>query len=366
MSEPIRFVMVGGFLGAGKTTLISRLAAAYQSQGLHVGIVTNDQATGLVDTRLLESQGYDVNEVAGSCFCCNFDGLVDAMQAFGNRQRPDVILAEPVGSCTDLIATIAIPMAEQLGQQFTHSPYAVVLKPSHGKKILAGSEGGGFSPKAEYIFRKQLEESEIVVLNRIDELPADEVRTLRTQIQTEYPGRRIIGLSAKTGENLDELIDALDSDAAPINETMQVDYDEYAEGEAELGWLNATAQFRSSKPIALDRLAEELVSRMQIELLTAGAEPAHLKILCQAGDATAMANLVSSDTPATLSVASDAAASEIQLLVNARVAAAPEVLEPLTRKTLEQIASNRGAECQVADLACFRPGRPVPTHRVQR
>ena len=60
----IRFVMLGGFLGAGKTTTIARLARHYQSQGLKIGIVTNDQATDLVDTNSLRAQGFDVGEVA--------------------------------------------------------------------------------------------------------------------------------------------------------------------------------------------------------------------------------------------------------------------------------------------------------------
>src|SRR5437763_1942516 len=47
----VRFVMLGGFLGAGKTTTLSRLAKLYQSQGRRVGVVTNDQAHDLVDTK---------------------------------------------------------------------------------------------------------------------------------------------------------------------------------------------------------------------------------------------------------------------------------------------------------------------------
>ena len=57
---PIRFIMLGGFLGAGKTTTIARLARHYQKQGKKIGIVTNDQATDLVDTNSLRSQGFDV------------------------------------------------------------------------------------------------------------------------------------------------------------------------------------------------------------------------------------------------------------------------------------------------------------------
>src|SRR6516164_158109 len=105
----IRFVMVGGFLGAGKTTTLARLARFYQGRGQRVGLVTNDQAADLVDTTSLRSQGLPVEEVAGACFCCRFDDLVDRVGALQSAQRPDLILAEPVGSCTDLVATVVQP-----------------------------------------------------------------------------------------------------------------------------------------------------------------------------------------------------------------------------------------------------------------
>ncbi len=106
----MRFVMIGGFLGAGKTTTIGRLAATYQQLGQRVGIVTNDQATDLVDTHTLRSQGFEVGEVAGACFCCNFNELTETVASLESQQRPDVILAEPVGSCTDLVATVVQPL----------------------------------------------------------------------------------------------------------------------------------------------------------------------------------------------------------------------------------------------------------------
>ena len=64
--KPIRFVMVGGFLGAGKTTTLARLAHHYRGRGQNVGIVTNDQAEDLVDTQNLRAQGLPVADVAGA------------------------------------------------------------------------------------------------------------------------------------------------------------------------------------------------------------------------------------------------------------------------------------------------------------
>src|SRR6478735_165524 len=72
----IRFIMIGGFLGAGKTTTLGRLARFYMNRGQKVGLVTNDQAQDLVDTTSLRSQGFAVEEVPGACFCCRFNDLV--------------------------------------------------------------------------------------------------------------------------------------------------------------------------------------------------------------------------------------------------------------------------------------------------
>ena len=109
-----RLILVGGFLGAGKTTLLWEAASKIMSKGQRVGLITNDQAPELVDTAILKHHDVKVAEVSGSCFCCNFDGLLNAMQQVNDAADADVIIAEPVGSCTDLSATIVQPLKEKM------------------------------------------------------------------------------------------------------------------------------------------------------------------------------------------------------------------------------------------------------------
>lgn len=363
MQNRIRFIMLGGFLGAGKTTAIAQMANRYQGYGKHVCIVTNDQAADLVDTQLLKSYGYDVAEVAGSCFCCNFNGLTDAMDTFDSKQRPDIILAEPVGSCTDLVATVAIPMMQLLGEKFEICPYAVVLKPSHGLKILSGT-GRGFSPQAEYIFRKQLEEADIILINRIDELPAEQVEQLKSLLNEQFPDRPVLCISAKTGENIDELLRQLESVPPRRVKMMDVDYDVYAEGEAELGWLNASVSLEAERAFSLDECLMRLMNELKSRFAEVFAETAHLKVIAQSDGNTAMANLVSSDTAATLSLPSNCLAPFAELVINARVAIDPAYLESFVQAAVDSVAVQFRATSTVNSIQSFRPGRPVPTHRV--
>lgn len=365
MATAPRFIMIGGFLGAGKTTTIARLAAHFRKLGKNVAIVTNDQASDLVDTLMLRSQGFHVGEVAGSCFCCNFNGLTSTVESLSADQRPDIVLAEPVGSCTDLVATVIRPLEKIYAQPFDIAPYGVIIKPSHGFKILGGEGQRGFSPKAEYIFRKQIEEADFILLNRIDELTPTQVEELIHLLGKAYPNIPIVRLSAKSGTGFEALCEFLDQRGAFGQRVMEVDYDVYAEGEAELGWLNCQTQIQAPQSVELDRFLLSLVQRLHQVLIHQDAEAAHLKVIGMTDGVYAVANLISNETQPVLSLSSNWSGTTFDLVLNARVAIDPGSLESLIREALQSEAAGFGATAEVHSLQCFRPGRPVPTHRIQ-
>ena len=364
MGQRIRYIMVGGFLGAGKTTTLGRLAGIYTSQGLNVAIVTNDQASDLVDTNLLRGQGFEVGEVAGACFCCNFDELIETMSTLSSEERPDIILAEPVGSCTDLVATVIQPIKQLFDAEFDIAPYAVILKPSHGVRILRNERQAGFSPKAEYILKKQLEEADVILVNRIDELSPERVQELSELLGEQFPGTPLVRISARRGDGFEELVDFLQQDGAYGRKILDIDYDTYAEGEAELGWLNSSLRVRSDRDFALDDVLLGTVCELQQALLAAELEPAHLKTIGLWEGFFGVANLISSDTQAELSLPSRCNVRAAEVIINARVACDPELLEMHVQQAVARIAEQQGIECDIRQTQRFRPGRPVPTHRV--
>jgi G3E family GTPase len=359
-----RFILLGGFLGAGKTTTVARLAKHFTSQGLRVGIVTNDQTTDLVDTQSLRSQGFDVGEVAGACFCCSFNALTSTVDRLATANRPDVIIAEPVGSCTDLVATVVRPLNAVYERPLEIAPYGVLLKPSHGLKILRNEPGTGFSPKAAYIFTKQLEEADFIVINRIDELSSEIVAELELRLKDQFPGRPILKMSAKHGEGFDRFIDQLSSSGNYGRRVLEMDYDLYAEGEAELGWLNSQSHVSANEMFSLDALLLSLAERLSETLAKVGAETAHLKVIGLWDSHYAVANHVSSFTKPELSLPSHANVSEAQVVVNARVAIDPAELETIVRGDLEALSTEYRLRLRVSTMQSFRPGRPVPTHRI--
>ena len=161
-----RYIMLGGFLGAGKTTAVAALAQHFTTKGLRVGLITNDQGSELVDTAMLRARGFATEEIPGGCFCCRFNSLVDAARCLDAATKPDVFIAEPVGSCTDLVATVTYPLRRIYGAQFVIAPLSVLVDPIRAERILGLAEGKNFSAKVLYIYRKQLEEADIIVVTK--------------------------------------------------------------------------------------------------------------------------------------------------------------------------------------------------------
>ena len=217
--------MLGGFLGAGKTTALLRLALSLQRKELRVGLITTDQASGLVDSALAEELNLPVREIAGGCFCCRSESLVEALDQLEAESQPQVFLAEPVGSCTDLVATVSLPLERIYQKGFVMAPYAVVVDPYRAMQSL-GVEGELlFSPDVNYIYRKQLEEAEIIVINKVDVISPERLAGLRAALEREYPETRIMEIASRDGTGVEALFDILGTETGKTRQVMEMDYE---------------------------------------------------------------------------------------------------------------------------------------------
>src|SRR5260370_27725303 len=270
------YLMIGGFLGAGKTTAILKLARHLTSRGLRVGLITNDQSIGLVDTAVLRNDAFPVEEITGGCFCCRFNSLVEASEKLSESTRPDVFIAEPVGSCTDLIAAVSFPLRKIYGDQFRVSPLSVLVDPIRAERLLGLAEGNSFSPKVRYIYGKQLEEAELIVINKCDLLSPERQDRLEAALRHAYRARGVLRVSARNDVGMDQWLDRLAGDEALADSAPEVDYEVYADGESLLGWLNVSVFLRAATEVDGNELLRGIAERTREALR--GVEIAHLKM----------------------------------------------------------------------------------------
>ena len=363
-----RYIMIGGFLGAGKTTSVARLAQRLAEQGQRVGLITNDQGSELVDTAMLRSRGFSTEEISGGCFCCRFNSLVDAARQLTETARPDVFIAEPVGSCTDLVATVTYPLRRMYGEEYQIAPLSVLVDPVRARRVLGLGQGGNFSEKVRYIYRKQLEEADYLVINKCDLVTPEELAELRTALMNEFAPGQIFEVSARTGSGVSEWFAAVTDHEQTARRIMEVDYDTYADGEALLGWLNATVTIAAPEPFDAADLMGNIARTTQAELERQSAEIAHFKMTFSPDEGfaeTAVMNLVRNDLVAELSQELDAPATAGQLIVNLRAESDPSVLATAVRHGIEGLAEAfPGITAGIEHLEHFKPGRPTPTHRL--
>ena len=80
------------------------------------------------------------------------------------------------------------------------------MDPVRARRVLGLEEGGNFSSKVLYIYRKQLEEADIIVINKIDLLDGTRLSSLREALAAEFPHAEIVEIAARESLNLEGLV----------------------------------------------------------------------------------------------------------------------------------------------------------------
>jgi Ni2+-binding GTPase involved in maturation of urease and hydrogenase len=359
-----KYIMIGGFLGAGKTTAVLALAKLLRESGKRAGLITNDQSFGLVDTAMLSSNGFDVEEIGGGCFCCRFQSLVEASEKLSRSTRPDAFIAEPVGSCTDLRAAVSYPLRKIYGDDFEIAPLSVLVDPIRAERVLGLATGRAFTPKVHYIYDRQLEEADAIVINKTDLLDEGRIEQLRRGLGAKYPHARLFSVSVRNATGLDEWFDYVLTAPTGLQASPEVDYEIYAEGEALLGWLNCTVTLSSVAEFDGHALLQSIGGRVRAGMQT--GEIAHLKMTLapNEGNDIAVMNLVRNDGAVEFSHRLQAPLTEGELIINLRAEDEPEQMWIRMQESLAASAAEIGATASVSQSEFFRPAKPNPTHRM--
>jgi len=361
MAKPIRFILLGGFLGAGKTTALLRLAAHYGSRGLRVGIITNDQAEGLVDTLAFRKAGFTTEEIPSGCFCCHFDELIAASGRLADGLEPDVILAEPVGSCTDLVNAVIAPLKDLYADRFAVAPYATMLDPHRAADALSASGPTGFSKKVTYLYKMQQNEADIVAVNKVDQLDGEGRDRVAALVAQNFPQAECVFISALTGAGFDEFTALLDGPAEVGRHPVEVDYGRYAEAEVSLGWLNARVILTGASPWDGNEFLAAFGGTVRDGLTRAGGQIAHFKMrLLDGQDGEAAIHGTANGGGLDVTRRIDGPLERGTLVINLRAEGLPEMLEDSVVGALDEAGAALGLRWRVEQLRAFAPRPPAP------
>jgi G3E family GTPase len=124
----VHLLVVTGFLGSGKTSLIIRLADAARLRGDAVAIVVNEIGDIGVDDQLLRRLDNNVWELTSGCICCTLSGdLLDTLHTLDDRDDVDLVIVEASGAADPKSLLAAFPLYH--GRPLGSVRWAVVLDP---------------------------------------------------------------------------------------------------------------------------------------------------------------------------------------------------------------------------------------------
>jgi hypothetical protein len=306
----------------------------------------NDQGNELVDTGFVSVQGLLARDVTGGCFCCRLSDLVRKIDELA-VYSPDVIFAEPVGSCTDLSATTVHPLL-QSGEKYAIAPYTVLVDPARAEILSRPNADANL----KFLFDKQIEEADIVCFTKADIHP--NVPSILHPVLRQ--------ISAQTGEGVAEwLNDVLSGRIETGAKLLDIDYERYAEAEAALAWLNAAANLQSEMPIAPSAVLPSILRRIDDDCAAARIEIVHLKGMLRSPSGFLKGAICSNgQSPVWESSLDTAPSATFNILLNLRALGSANVVRQIAEKSF----SSAPVKVSNLQISSFHPAPPQPEQRI--
>lgn len=179
MTLPI--TIIGGYLGAGKTTLVNHLLR--NADGLRLAILVNEFGELPIDEDLIEAQDDDIISIAGGCVCCSYgnDLTLALMEMAALDPAPDHVLLESSG--------VALPGAIA-GSVSLLQGYAL-----DGIVVLTNAETIQDQANDTYVgdtIERQLNDADLVILNKTDLISDDERARVKTWLSEQNDQTEIV------------------------------------------------------------------------------------------------------------------------------------------------------------------------------
>ena len=349
--------LLSGFLGSGKTTAIQQACNELIKSGNRVGVITNDQGIRLVDGDFFEHLNIPCRQVMNGCFCCNYNDLDSCIQALIKTNQPDIIFAESVGSCTDIVATVMKPLFKCRPEaEVTISTFADIRL----LKILLKNDSSIFDESVRYIYFKQLEEAGFIVISKIDLVDNETLQEIKQLMNEKYGDKVLLYQNSFDAMSIQQWLHLLDNQLFKTPLSLQIDYNVYGAGEATLAWHDQELEIYNTNYNAT-QLAVDLMRRIYQKINLNKYPIGHLKFLLNGKKKISFTSVSQEELLGTIENNRDNSAT---LLINARVQTTPEKLSQIMLAAIKEIEMKSSCKIAVKSFASFQPGYPKPNYRV--
>lgn len=196
--ENVQVIVVGGFLGSGKTTTIINMGKYLAEKGKKVAIIVNEIGEVGIDGDVIKRFGFDTKEITSGCICCSLKvGLRTTVTLLAKEYNPDILMIEPTGIAFPHLIRDEVELMN-LGEQVKMAPLVTLIDGSRFKPLMK---------EVKEFAMRQIIDAEILGINKVDLIEPIRIPILEASVQQLNPKARIVLLSGKdTGERFESFM----------------------------------------------------------------------------------------------------------------------------------------------------------------
>ncbi|WP_340820762.1 GTP-binding protein [Methanolobus sp. WCC4] len=182
----MKILVVGGFLGSGKTSTIIRLGKEFSETGQRIAVIVNEIGEVGIDGDVISKYGLDMKELTSGCICCSLKVNMKAtLKILKEEYDPDIVLIEPTGIAFPQLIKNEIDLMEL--RDTTIQPLVTLIDGSRFKQLMK---------EAKNFAMRQIIDAEILGINKIDLIDEIRIPIIEASVQQLNPKAKVILLSA--------------------------------------------------------------------------------------------------------------------------------------------------------------------------
>ena len=349
-----KFAVISGFLGSGKTTAMMALTRYCGAHHGRAAMISNDLGHGtLADHRLAKLSGVNASEITGECICYRKEDLAKRLNAC-YAEGCELVLSDIPGFGVGALDHVYHGLSKLYPGQFQLAPFTVLVEP---RTVDLLDRGAG--EDLAYLCHAQLLEADLILLNKCDLLTGQERETALARLRERYPEARVLPMSARTGEGLEEVCRALLQGEASLRR-VRIDYKSPAYRSA-MGKLSEYyLQYVGTvccNDFDGDAYLLTLAERVRDAVRDAGGEIPHMKFLAWEPEGDfGKVDLLGTDRPIEVTRRFTRPCVSLAVVLNASAACPHKTLDSLVTDTVGQVSEEFRLELMIHRRECFGMG----------
>ena len=347
-----KFAVVSGFLGSGKTTSMMALTKYFTEHHGKAAMISNDLGgPGLADNKLAKLKGCEASELTGTCICYQTENLVARLNKLFDEDGCELVLSDIPGFGVGALDHVYHKLSKEYPGQFPLAPFIALCEP-RTVEALKNDEKGDLS----YIFNSQLKEADLIVLNKCDLLKREEKESMLAFLKSRFPQADNVGISARTGEGLEELsLKLINNSASMQNPDLGYGGSDFisAMGNFSEFYIQYYAEV-CCETFDGNAYIKEIGQRIQEKIAARGSEIPHLKLLAWEPEGDyAKFDVLGKDREIECTSSFKAPCRSIAVVINTSAMCASDALDKLINDVIEEISEKYQLTLMTYKKECF-------------